>query len=197
MLRLLLALLVSMPLVAQRNPAADIHAFFAQTFEERLRDEPEFATSIGRHEYDDRWNDWSRAGRAQRRAHMEARLKQLGSFPVANLGAQDQLSAQLLAYDLRLKLDAFDLQDELLSVQQQNGLHNRVYNIFDRMPARTPREYQNLLARLHAVPAYVDQYIGLLDDAVAGGMTQPRIVVDLVSAQLSAQIAQDQNHTAL
>ena len=196
MFRTCLALLVCAPVFAQNNPP-DIRAFFAQAFQERLRDEPEFATTIGHHEYDDRWNDWSKAGREQRRAHMEQRLRQLGSFPVANLGAQDRLSAQLLAYDLRLKLDAFDPEDELLRVQQQNGLHNRVYTVFDRMPARTLHDYDNLLARLRAVPAYIDQNIALLDDAIARGMTQPRIVVDLVSAQLASQIAQDQNHTAL
>jgi len=192
---MLLALLWCAGLFAQSN--SNIRAFFTQTFEERLRDDPEFATSIGRHEYDDRWTDWSKAGREQRRTHMEQRLRQLGSFSIGTLTGQDRLSAELIQYDLRLKLDAFDLEDELLRVQQQNGLHNRVYNIFDRMPARSMRDYENLLARLRAIPAYIDQNIALLDEAVARGMTQPRVVVDLVSAQLAAQIAQNQNQTAL
>jgi hypothetical protein len=37
---------------AVAQPLAD---FFKQTFEERLRDDPEFATTVGHHEYDDRW----------------------------------------------------------------------------------------------------------------------------------------------
>ena len=65
MLRTLLALVLSLPLSAQ-----NISTFFKDAFEERLRDEPEFATSIGRHDYDDRWNDWSKSGREQRRAHL-------------------------------------------------------------------------------------------------------------------------------
>ncbi|PYX83423.1 MAG: hypothetical protein DMG68_22250, partial [Acidobacteria bacterium] len=32
----------------------------SQYFEEKLADDPEFATSIGRHDYDDRWTDWSK-----------------------------------------------------------------------------------------------------------------------------------------
>jgi uncharacterized protein (DUF885 family) len=193
----LAALLLCQLLPAQNRPAGDINAWFAQTFEERLRDDPEFATSVGRHDYDDRWTDWSKAGREQRRAHRAERLRELGAFPLASLGQQERLSAGLMEYILRQQLESADLEDGLLRVTQQNGLHNRVYNVFDRMPARTPRDYQNLIARLNAIPAYIDQNIALLDEAVARGLTQPRVVVDLVSAQLAAQIAQDNAHTAL
>jgi uncharacterized protein (DUF885 family) len=178
-------------------PAQNIQDFFRQAFEERLRDEPEFATGIGHHEYDDRWNDWSKAGRDLRRTHIEQRRERLNSFPFPSLSPQDRLSARLMQFTLRTDLEAYDLEDELLRVSQQNGLHNRVYTIFDRMPALTVKDYENMLARLRAIPAYIDQNIALLDDAVARGMTQPRVVVDLVSAQLAAQIAQDKDHTAL
>jgi prolyl oligopeptidase len=196
MLRTLAALLLCCPLFAQNAPT-DIQTFFKQAFEERLRDEPEFATSVGRHDYDDRWTDWSKTGREQRRTHYRARLQQLQSFPLAGLSAQDRLSAQLMDYDLRLQLEAFDLENELLRVSQQNGLHNRVYNIVDRMPSRTMRDYQNLLARLHAIPAYVDQNIALIEEAISHGVVQPKVVIDRVKAQLDAQLAQDQNQTAL
>jgi len=178
-------------------PAQSIQDFFRQAFEERVRDEPEFATSVGRHEYDDRWNDWSKAGRDQRRAHIQQRQRRLNSFSLPSLSPQDRLSARLMQFTLRTDLEAYDLEDELLRVSQQNGLHNRVYTVFDRMPARTVKDYENMLARLRAIPAYIDQNIALLDDAVARGMTQPRVVVGLVSAQLTAQIAQDRDHTAL
>ena len=37
--------------------AKSIDVFFKDTFEQMLRNNPDFATSIGRHEYDDRWTD--------------------------------------------------------------------------------------------------------------------------------------------
>jgi uncharacterized protein (DUF885 family) len=197
MSRLWFSVLLCLPLAAQNRPTADINTWFAQTFAERLRDDPEFATSIGHHEYDDRWTDWSKAGREQRRAHHAQRLRELSGFPVASLSPQERLSAHLMEYILRQQLESTDLEDGLLRVTQQNGLHNRVYNIFDRMPARTPSDYRNLLARLNALPTYIDQNIALLNEAVTRGLTQPRPVVDLVAAQLAAQIAQDQTHSAL
>ena len=52
-------LCLTIPLAAQTS-SADLSKFFAQYFEEKLRDEPEFATTVGRHEYDDRWSDLSK-----------------------------------------------------------------------------------------------------------------------------------------
>lgn len=196
MLRTLLGLLLAAPLFAQ-SASSDIQAFFAQAFAEQLRDNPEMATSTGHHEYDDRWSDWSKTGREQRRTHLEQRLQKLRSFSQASLTPQDRLSARLMDYDLTLRLEAFDLEDELFAVMQQNGLHNRVYTTFDRMPAQTGHDYENLLARLRAIPAYIDQNIAMLNDAVAHGMVQPHIVVDLVAQQLAGQISQDRNNTRL
>jgi len=180
-----------------QSATSPIQTFFQQAFEQHLRDEPEFATNVGRHEYDDRWTDFSKAGRDRRRAHLQQELQTLATFPVAGLSPQDRLSARLMDYNLRLRLDAFDLEDELFAVMQQNGLHNAVYSTIDRMPARTVHDYENLLARLRAVPAYIDQSIAMLNDAIAHGMAQPKIVVDLVTQQLDGQIAQNRNSTRL
>lgn len=196
MFRTILGLLLAIPAFAQGTPSA-IQSFFAQAFEQHLRDNPEFATSVGRHEYDDHWSDWSRTGREQRRTHLREQLEKLRTFPQSSLSPADRLSARLMEYDLTLRLDAFDLEDELFAVMQQNGLHNRVYTVFDRMPARTARDYQNQLARLRAIPAYIDQNIAMLDEAVAHGVVQPKIVVDLVLQQLDGQISQNRNSTRL
>src|SRR5262249_14219529 len=107
------------------------------------------------------------------------------------LSDQDLLSARLLRYDLRSQIDALDLETYLIRVGQLFGLHNRVYTMFDRMPARNADDYRNLLARLHGVPLYVDQNIAMLNEAIASGIVQQRVVVDLVVKQLAAQTAQD------
>ncbi|MBV9743411.1 MAG: DUF885 family protein, partial [Acidobacteriia bacterium] len=109
MSRTLAALVVCLPLAAQPQTTprpTTISAFFAQTFEERLRDEPEFATTAGRHDYDDRWTDWSKTGRDLRRAHRMERLRQLSAFPLASLNPQERLSARLMEYTLKKQLEA-------------------------------------------------------------------------------------------
>ena len=198
MRRIFLCLLLVIPAsVSAQNSADKLHAFFKDTFEEELRDQPELATSIGRHDYDDRWNDWSKGGRAQHLSHLRGWLQELGSFSLDGLSEEDQLSAHLLHYELQQQIAAYDLETHLLRVSQVFGLHNRVYATIDRMPGHSERDYENIIARLRAVPKYVDQNIALLDEAVQQGLTQPPVVVDLVSKQIASQIAQDASHTAL
>jgi uncharacterized protein (DUF885 family) len=188
---------VTAPTAVAQTSSADLSKFFAQYFEERLHDDPEFATTVGRHDYDDRWSDLSKQGRAQRRAHLQGAFDQLQKFGANGLSDQDSVSVRLLSYDLRTQLDALDLETYLLRVGQLFGSHTRVYLTIDRMPAFTVKDCENIIARLHAVPAYVDQNIVILNEAIDRGITQPKIVADLVTEQLRAQVAQDASTTPL
>jgi uncharacterized protein (DUF885 family) len=174
-----------------------IDAFFKETFDELVRSNPEYATGIGHHEYDDRWTDWSKAGRDHRRGFLHERLATLSKFPPQVLSGENGVTAELVRYDFQSRLDSWDLETHLLRVGQLFGFHNRVYVTFDRMPAYTVHDYENIVARLKALPAYVDQSIAIMDEAIASGMMQPRIVADRVVAQLAAQSNQDANTTAL
>jgi len=178
-------------------PAEAIRMFFADAFEERLRDSPEFATALGRHDYDDRWRDWSKEGRARIHRHLETRLKQLEGLPADGVSDADKLSLRLFRYQSESDLAAEDLETHLLSLQQLYGFHLRIYLTIDRMPAHNVREYENILARLRAVPAYVNQNIEILKESIGGGLTQPLVVVDRIIDQLDHQIAQDGAHSAL
>jgi len=192
-----LPLWFDVPQSKAQAPSASIQDFFKSYFEETLKDEPEYATGVGRHDYDDRWSDLSKAGRELRLARMRSRLAELEKFKLDSLSEQDQLSARLLKYDLTSQMESYDLSVHLLRVGQLYGFHNRVYLTIDRMPARTLADYQNILARLHGVPAYIDQNLAILDEAIQEGWTQPAIVVDRVTKQIDAQAAQEKKDSSL
>ncbi len=185
--------IVALAPLAQGQPPAD---FFKDTFDQMLRDNPEYATGVGRHEFDDRWTDWSKAGRDRRRQFFEQRLAQLAAAHTGD-SAQDLLTKRVVRYDFESRLEAWDLETHLLRVGQLFGFHNTVYTLVDQMPARNVHDYENIIARLRAIPAYVDQNLGILDEAIASGTMQPRLVADLVIQQLDAQLKQDAGHTEL
>jgi uncharacterized protein (DUF885 family) len=185
--------IVALTPLAQGQPPAD---FFKDTFDQMLRDNPEYATGVGRHEFDDRWTDWSKAGRDRRRQFFEQRLAQLATAHTGD-SAQDLLTKRVVRYDFESRLEAWDLETHLLRVGQLFGFHNTVYTLIDQMPARNVHDYENIIARLRAIPAYVDQNLGILDEAIASGTMQPRLVADLVIQQLDAQLKQDAGHTEL
>src|SRR5258707_13295199 len=77
------------------------------------------------------------------------------------------------------------------------GSHSRVYLTMDRRSAPTRGAYQIILAPFHAVPAYIDQNLAILDEAIQEGWTQPQIVVDTVNKQIAAQLAQEKKDSPL
>lgn len=194
--RLILAFAVIQLALAQSSTQS-VDVFFKDTFEQMLRNDPQFATGVGRHEFDDRWTDYSPQAREKRRQFFEDRLKAAATFPTTGLSDEDKLTLRIVQYDFRSRLDSSDLETHLLSVGQLFGFHNRVYSLIDRMPARTVHDYGNIIARLQKIPVYVDQYIGIMNESVSSRMMQPRIVADLVAQQLATQMNQDAEHSAL
>src|SRR3954447_16699831 len=115
--------------------AQSVQDFFRETWEEQLRDQPEYASRLGRHEYDGVWTDYSRAARDQRRMRLERRLAQASRIDTSRLTPQEKLSLRLLVYNLRVTQEAWDATDLLLPVGQLFGLHVAVYQAFDLAPA--------------------------------------------------------------
>jgi len=184
-------------LFAQASNSPSPQTFFRNTFETMLRLDPEFATSTGFHQYDDRWTDWSKAAREQRSRFVLDTLAAANRFPKASLSPEDALTLRLIQYDFRIRADAENLETHLIRVGQLFGLHNRVYILVDRMPARTIHDYENIIARLRAIPGYVDQNIAIMNEAIASKIMQPRVVADLVTKQIETQMHQDAGHSAL
>lgn len=164
-----------------------LYQLFASYWEWKLAAQPELATTVGRTEYNDRWRDWSKAGRAKAREQRKAFLQELIYISTGNLRPGDRLSAEVLDWELRNAIDAETYGALTERVSQQNGLHSDVFETIGQMPARTVKDYENIIARLRATPVYIDQNIELLRELMAARMTQPPIVVDLTLDQVAAQ----------
>jgi uncharacterized protein (DUF885 family) len=177
--------------------AQSIQDFFRETWEEQLRDQPEFASRLGHHEYDGVWTDYSKTARGQRRTRLERRLTQASRIDTSKLTPQDKLSLRLLVYNLRVTQEAWGATDLLLPVGQLFGLHVAVYQAFDTAPARTVSDYENQLLRLRGVPKLIDQRLAVLDEAIAQHLTQPKVVVERVMQQVAEQIKQPPTESAL
>ena len=104
-----------------------------------------------------------------------------------NLNPTDLVTSLLMEHELRTQLEAQDYLNLVQVVSQSDGVHNEVFNVIDQMPARTVKDYENIITRLRALPAYIDQTTGLMREQLAAGLAQPAIVVDLTLDQVAAQ----------
>ena len=164
-----------------------LHELFGQFYEDYLRQNPERATSVGRTEHDTRWRDWSSEARRDWTDRVEGYLADLAEFDPRSLNDQDRISATLLRRQLDDELEGMPYQAYLLRLNQLFGLHTTVMVTMREMPARSEADFSNMLARLRALPEYVNQNVAVLREAIREGIVQPRLVVDLIVGQLAAQ----------
>ena len=169
---------------AQARPPLD--QLFADYYEDLLKWAPETATSLGRNDYNDRWSNWSKEGReaiqAARRRYM-ARLQPLES---AAKNDEEKLNAALFRYQLQESLDTAALDTFLYSLYQGAGrsVHSQAFTSIQAMPARTVRDYDQILARLELLPQYVAQRIDALRDGMSRGIVQAALVIDIIAEQV-------------
>jgi uncharacterized protein (DUF885 family) len=160
---------------------------FDEYWEYKIARHPELGTSAGRREHNARWTDRSKAARDKELYDLKEDLQRAMWFSPGTLTPSMRLSAYLLESDIRDQIDSDPYLDAITLVSQADGVHNRVFAVVDQMPAQTVLDYENIVARLRALPAYVDQTIEEVQEHVDAGLTQPAIVVDLMLDQLAAQ----------
>jgi len=182
-----LAATVSVAILAQGPSQLGLEEVFADYWGWRLADTPELATFMGRTDYNDRWTDLSKAARDKRRAERQEYLQKALYFAPGTLNASQKLSVALLEYQVRDALDNGPYLEIIETVSQADGFHNDVFETIDAMPARTSKDYENIIARIRKVPTLVDQTIDLLREQITAGQTQPSNVVTMMLDQMEAQ----------
>lgn len=160
-------------------------ALFASDWQWRLQNQPEFATTVGDYRYDATLSDSSLAGSRTATAHERKMLEQ------ARLVERDRLTGQnLLSYDLfvaqkerKLKAAGF-YPYNAQPLTAQDGIHLNFPRVVAQMPFATETDYRNYLARIDALPAYVDGLIEQMRETMRSGWTAPKVTVRAVPALL-------------
>ncbi len=179
---------------ATRIPDPRLAAFFDAEYETSLRDYPGFATSEGRHEYDDRLTDLSLEAVARRKAHVGEAIAALERFDPASLGAQDRLSRDIMLHDLHLQAETnrlygplpFDGFDDWLAISARSGPHLQYVALEKAMPFERRLDYDRYLARLAAIPTHLAQTTALMRAGMTSGWMPARDALAGVPAQFDA-----------
>ena len=211
MFRVCLVLLgVLMVSPTQTKPAAALfHKQLDADWNYWVSQYPEFATQLGRTEYDARWTDYSTAAIDARAAYLRTSLKNLAAIGRNSLDAADQVSYDLYRELLESAVQGLDLHYDalpirsvvpthlLMPVNQLGGIQQDVPRIVAIMRHETVKDYEAIIARLETVPPLVDQTIALMERGLAAGITQPRTVMRGVPDQVQGQIVSDPDASPL
>lgn len=184
----LLLLLLAFPRPG-RTQQDNLHKLFSDYYEFQLRESPEEATFDGRPGYNDRWDDPSPEHMKVYRGSLEQFLTRLHAIPEAGLTGQDRLSYRLLDWQLMHGIGDVDTMGTYFTVNHLIGGHLNIFSTVAVEPARTVKDYEDQVARLRALPLWVDRTIAAANVSIAQKRVEPKLVAERVVDQLKTEMS--------
>ncbi|MDZ7638800.1 MAG: DUF885 domain-containing protein [Bryobacterales bacterium] len=170
------------------NSFAPLHALFEKEWEFRLRENPLFATSVGRMEWNDRLPDFGLAAAKRSYGFYKALLGELDTIPAESLSNPDRISYDVFRLELERNVDSYEAGGYLMPVNSDSGFHIYFARLAEEVPLRTTKDYENLIARLRAWPDAVDGMVELLGEGLKRGFTPPSITMQGYERTIAAHI---------
>lgn len=157
---------------------------FELDWEYTMHDAPEFATRVGYPGMNDRWSDASLEAIARRKEMTKFPLAIIKAIDRSKLSESDQVSYDLYRRDAEFSVEGRQFPSELMPIHQLTGVQQTVPQVISGTTFRTTKDYEDLVARLNAVPALVDQTIALLEKGLAEKITPSQIAIREVPQQI-------------
>ena len=183
-----------------KNAADTMRAQFDDDWKYWMEQYPEAATLIGYPGQNARWTDYSQPAIDARSDYLKKSLERLSAVDRGALPAEDHVNYDLYRELLETAVKGLEFHNDaapvrgviprnlLMPINQMEGIQQDIPRVIASMPAATREDYDNIIARLHGVPALVDQTIAAMERGLAAGVTPPRITLRDVASQAEAQI---------
>jgi uncharacterized protein (DUF885 family) len=176
---------------AHQTDAERLHELFKVKWDYDMENFPEFATYVGRPGHDDRWTDNSLEAIARRNGELPTPLKVIQTIDRSKLNVADQLSHDLFKKQVEREVEGLRFKGEYLAINQLGGVQQDVPQMFEVMPHRSVKDYENIIARLKSVPTVIEQTMVLLKKGLETGITEPRITLRDVPQQVESELVAD------
>ncbi|HWM94909.1 MAG TPA: DUF885 domain-containing protein [Thermoanaerobaculia bacterium] len=174
-----------------------IKTLYDRQWQYALREFPEMSTALGVPGRNHLWSDQSLAAMEARRALDPKLLKAVESIDRSKLEEKDRVHYDLYVRQIRNGLEGERFPGEYLALNQMWGLQQSVPGSLVQMPAKTAKEYEDILSRLRGVPTLVEHVLERLEKGLAAGVTPPRITLRDVPGQVKNLITDDPMESAL
>jgi uncharacterized protein (DUF885 family) len=199
----------SAPSASQEEAKKNFRAYLDADWKRWLSEYPEFATAVGERAYNRKWSDDSPAGIEARRQHLHESLAAIKKFDHASLPSSEQLNYDLYLDLLQTSEEGLQFGDDpmpfrnvvpgnlWLPLSQMGGIPQGAAETLASMPHQTVADYEDILARLEALPKPFDQNRARLEDGLKHGFSQPKIVMRDVPKQIEDLAPADPSKSAL
>ena len=130
---------------------------FHDYWEDQLKINPEFASTIGDLRYNDQISDYSVAAVNDDLARQQRFLLRLAVIDATGFTDQEKISQDILVRDLEENQEAAEFKEWEMPLTQMDGIHSQYPRLVAELSFNTVKDYDDWIARLHALPHAFDQ----------------------------------------
>ena len=163
-----------------------LNRIFSDMWEDRLRHDPEFASTIGDKRYDTELDDYSVQAYNDSLARGEGFLTRLGEVDDAGMTDQEKLSRQLAIRQLIEAQEEARFKPWQMPVNQFFGLHTGLPQLVSDLTFTSQQDYDNYIARLSKVPLAFAQVTDDMTLGMEDRREPPKYLLEKVLAQVNA-----------
>jgi uncharacterized protein (DUF885 family) len=150
----------------------------ADEWDYEMRESPERATQVGDYRFNDRLSDISLVHVQQQKKDQQAWLTRFEAVDTTGFTEQEKLSQTLMLRNLKEGIEDIELKNYEMPVDQFNGLHIQLPQLVAVVPLTSTKQYEDYIARLHAIPRVVDQMIELMQLGVKDNLMPPKFLLE-------------------
>jgi uncharacterized protein (DUF885 family) len=175
---------------AQTTPLSSrvktLNAIFSDYWEDLLKHQPEFASTIGDNRYNDQLSDYSAQAYNESLARDRAFLTRLAEVDTTGMSPQEQLSKDLLVRTLIQDQQEARFKPWEMPVNQFFGLQVDLPQLVPQLAFNTVKDYDDYIARLKKVPLAFQQVTDDMSIGMDDHREPPAYLMEKVLAQVTA-----------
>jgi len=181
---------------SQEVVSADtIKNLFARYYDERMQLFPLEATQNGDNRFNDQLPcDISVAYREKIKHFYRKYLDELMQYDKSRLSEQDQVSYEILRWELETDLEGFSFDDHYMPVNQFWGLPLTMAQLGSgksNQPFKTVKDYENFLGRMAGFATWCDTAISNMRKGTQSGLVLPKVLAQRMVPQMQAMVVKD------
>jgi len=182
---------------AQNSPGADteFRALLADEWKNRMINDPLYATQMGVRDYDDRLPQVTPADFQRRNHQYQDYAHRLAAINRTALSVPNRVSYDVFDFEIHHRLALSAYETWRIPLTSDEGFHIEVMRMAVGVVMNTPKDYENYIARLHAIPAYFAQQQANMREGIKAGFTLPSAIMPGIIKVLDGQQYQSPDQT--
>ena len=157
---------------------AALNGLFHEYWESYLEHSPEFASVIGDKRFNDRISDYSVNAENEWLATEQNYLMRLAAIDPAGLTDQEKTSRELLMRKFADDQEAAEFKEWEMPVDQLGGIYSEYPQLVDELSFTTVKDYDDWIARLHAIPKAFDQVMTNMSIGIDDQRVPPKYLLE-------------------